>query len=116
MRTTAITNHRPSLVNNRGVALLHIVMVLIFIGAVIGIAALIAGPLSKRIKSNETIGIIDAGIESLAGYASTNRRLPTAAQFTSVVQKANDAWGNPLYYIVDPDLAPASPAASCCWA
>lgn len=98
--------------NNRGIALLHIVMILIFIGAVIGIAALIAGPLSKRVKSNETIGTIDACIESLAGYASTNRRLPTAAQFTSVVQKANDAWGNPLYYIVDPNLAPASPSAS----
>ena len=102
----------PAVSNDKGIALLYIVMVVVFIGVVVAAAALLTGPLAQRSKTVEARGVIDSAMQSVIGYAATNRRLPTTAQFDGAVRKASDAWGNPLYYIVDGNLAPPSPGAS----
>ena len=102
----------PAVSNDKGIALLYIVMVVVFIGVVVAAAALLTGPLAQRSKTVEARGVIDSAVQSVIGYAATNRRLPTTAQFDGAVRKANDAWGNPLYYIADGNLAPSSPGAS----
>ena len=100
------------IINNKGVALLYVVMLLMFIGVAIGAVALLTGPLAKKSKTIEARNVIDSAIRSVIGYAAANRRLPTTTDFTNVASKTNDAWGNPLYYIVDGNLAPSSPALS----
>lgn len=90
--------------SRKGFTIIELAIVLVIVGILVSIGISMVGPLSKRVKSNETIGIIDSGVESIAGFASTNRRLPTTAQFAATVQKANDAWGNPVEYIVDNNL------------
>lgn len=102
----------PAVSNDKGIALLYIVMVVVFIGVVVAAAALLTGPLAQRSKTVEARGVIDSAVQSVIGYAATNRRLPTTAQFDGAVRKARDAWGNPLYYIADGNLAPSSPGVS----
>ena len=102
----------PAVSNDKGIALLYIVMVVVFIGVIVAAAVLLTGPLAQRSKTVEARGVIDSAVQSVIGYAATNRRLPTTAQFDGAVRKANDAWGNPLYYIADGNLAPSSPGVS----
>ena len=91
--------------------LVEIAIVLVIIGIVIGLGTALVGPLTKRAKINDTKEIVNADVESVISFAASNRRLPTVAQFPNNVRNPNDAWGKPLYYIVDGNLAPAIPVA-----
>ncbi|MCX5802920.1 MAG: hypothetical protein NTU69_05215, partial [Proteobacteria bacterium] len=84
--------------------LVEIAIVLVIIGIVIGLGTALVGPLTKRMKINDTKEIINGDVESVISFAATNRRLPTVAQFPNNVRNPNDAWTKPLYYIVDTNL------------
>lgn len=91
---------------NRGMTLVEIAIVLVIIGIVIALGAALVGPLTKRMKVNDTKEIINGDVESVIGFAASNRRLPvpTGTEFTNNVRNPNDAWTKPLYYIVEPNL------------
>lgn len=82
-------------------------IVMIIVGILVGLGVSMMGPLARTAKVNETQAAIDADIESLIGFAATYKRLPPNANFAASVKKANDAWGNVLYYLVDSNLAPS---------
>jgi len=92
------------MISRKGFTIIELAIVLVIVGILISLGISMIGPLAKRAKVSETQGIIDADAESLTGFASTNHRLPTAAEFAGSVKKAQDAWGNPLGYIVDNNL------------
>ena len=100
-----------ALFSRKGFTIIELAIVLIIAGVLISLGMSMMGPVAKRAKVSDTQGIIDGGLESLKGFAATNRRLPTTAQFAGVVQKSMDSWGNALYYVVDANLAPAAPVA-----
>ncbi len=96
---------KPSIMNSKkGFTIVELAVVLVLVGILIALGVRMIGPLTQRAKISETKGTIDAAIESLVGYAATNHRLPTVAEFTGAVKKPNDAWGNVLLYVVDANL------------
>ncbi len=109
---------RSLLSDNKGMTLVEIAIVMVVIGIIIGIGAGMVGPLTKRIKINDTKEIVNAAIESVTGFASTNRRLPvpTGTEFSNNVRNPVDAWTKPLYYIVDTNLTtiPAGTSDAIC--
>ena len=100
---------RPSISSEHGFTIVEMAIVMVIVGILVSLGITMVGSLAKTAKVNETQGTIEAGLESLIGFAATNKRLPINANFAAAVKKANDAWGNPLYYIVDASLAPAAP-------
>ncbi|MBI4825031.1 MAG: hypothetical protein HY807_01225 [Nitrospirae bacterium] len=104
-----ISNLKRAASNKDGVALLHLGIILMIIGLLIvfGIKAL--GPLLQREKHIDTKDIINAGIDAVAGFAVTNGRIPTVAEFANIARNPKDIWGNDLVYIPDPGLTSGDP-------
>ena len=99
--------------STKGFTLIELAMVLVVIGLLIGLGAGLIGPLTKRVKYNETKEIVDAAVESIVGYVASNKRIPewgdyspdtTIDEFIEVVKNPNDSWGKPLYYFFTDDL------------
>ncbi|MCX5828630.1 MAG: type II secretion system protein [Deltaproteobacteria bacterium] len=90
--------------NKKGFTLIELAIVMVIVGLLIGIGAGMIGPMTKRAKIIDTRDIVNSDLESVISFASSNRRLPTIAEFPLNVKNQNDAWTKPLYYIVDPNL------------
>jgi len=99
-----------SLVTNKGFTLIELAIVLVIIGLLVGLGASLIGPLTKRTKYTETKETINAGVESIIGYAASNGRIPTWGDYTAdttidefieVVKNPNDSWAKPLYYFFE---------------
>ncbi|MEN6616673.1 MAG: type II secretion system protein, partial [Syntrophorhabdus sp.] len=103
---------RPLLSSVQGFTIVEMAIVMIIVGILLSLGITMVGSLAKTAKFNETQGTIEADLESLIGFAATNKRLPANANFAAAAKKANDAWGNPLYYIVDTGLSPSAPYTS----
>ncbi len=97
--------------NNKGMTLLFVTILLMLVTSIVTAGIMVTGALTKRTKIAETHKIIDEGIQSVAGYAATNRRLPTTAEIAAIMKRSNDAWGNQVHYIVDNNLT-SIPAGS----
>ena len=111
MERKTTTGHKSLTIvisNNKGMTLLFIAILLMFVASIVAAGIAVISPLTQRAKISETRATIDAAIESLVGFAATNRRLPDPTnnqiEFRNNIRKPNDAWGNPLYYIVDSNL------------
>lgn len=96
----------------KGFTLVELAIVLVIIGLILGIGAGMVGPLTKKVKRDETKDTINADMESVISYTSSNRRLPTIAEFPVNVRNPNDTWTKPLYYILDTNLATIPPGTS----
>lgn len=118
MKKTGIPWRSP-LSDSKGMTLVEIAIVLVLVGVIIGIGAGMVGPLTKRIKISETKETVNAAIESLVGFVTTNRRLPceindnngfcstVGDEFTSAIRTTNDVFGRPLQYVYDNSLTTA---------
>ncbi|MCX8042476.1 MAG: prepilin-type N-terminal cleavage/methylation domain-containing protein, partial [Thermodesulfobacteriaceae bacterium] len=89
--------------NHKGFTLIEIAIILVILGLLIGVGAALLGPLTKRIKINETRESIDAAVEAVISYASGNKCLPGNLT-TANVRKLIDAWNKPLLYIYSSEL------------
>jgi prepilin-type N-terminal cleavage/methylation domain-containing protein len=99
--------------NRKGFTLIELAIVLVIIGALVGVGASIMGPLTKRAKLIETRNIMDAAVESLISYGAANDKLPATGSFSSTVKNPNDAWTKSLYYILDTNLTDTSVGGIC---
>lgn len=90
--------------NEKGFTLIEIAIVLVIIGLLVGLGAGMLGPLTKRIKVNETKEILDAAVESVISYGASNNELPDSSAFSTTVRKPSDVWNKSLYYILDDNL------------
>jgi prepilin-type N-terminal cleavage/methylation domain-containing protein len=89
---------------DKGFTLVEIAIVLVIIGLLVALGAGLIGPLTKRVKYNDTKDIIDAAVESVVSFAAANNRIPTTSEFPSAVRNPRDAWTKDLYYIPDSNL------------
>ncbi len=87
-----------------GFTLVELAITLVIIGLLIGMGAQMIGPLTKRVKRQETIETIRAARESLLGYALANHVLPSS--LAAAGARDRDAFTKPLQYVLptSPDV------------
>jgi len=91
-----------SIHSNKGLTLIEIAIVLIVLGILIGLGASLIGPLTKRIKLNETRDTVRQAKEAILGFAVKNGYLP--ADLDSAGSRKLDAWGRELKYYTASEL------------
>lgn len=99
--------------HQKGFTLIEIAIVLVIVGLLIGMGASLMGPLTQRVKNNETKEIVNAAVESLQSYGASNNELPDTASFPTVVRKPDDVWGKSLYYLLDDNLTDSTIGGIC---
>ena len=103
--------------NKKGMALLTIIFLFILIGGLLAIGVTLIGPMTKKVKYNETKTTIDAAVKAVLSWSVANNRIPDASGgttgFARVVGNPNDTWGKPLVYIAADNLLNPSPIGIC---
>jgi prepilin-type N-terminal cleavage/methylation domain-containing protein len=97
----------------KGFTLVEMAMVLVLVGILVSLGMGLMGPLMKAAKYTETKETVSAALTSAIGYATTNNRLPTTAEFPTVVRNPRDAWTTALYYIPDGNLTTSANGGIC---
>jgi prepilin-type N-terminal cleavage/methylation domain-containing protein len=104
-------------INQKGLTLVEIAIVMVIMGILITIGAGMLGPLTKRAKQAETDGILNGAVDAVMAYATINKRLPvwtdsndpvlSPNEFHYILRSRNDAWSGPLFYrhSNNPDLS-----------
>ena len=96
--------------NQRGFTIVEVAVVLVIVGLLVGFGAALVGPLMERSKRMATTEILDAALESIVGYAASEKRVPqwgdnsadnTLDEFCEVVTNRRDSTTQPLYYFFD---------------
>jgi prepilin-type N-terminal cleavage/methylation domain-containing protein len=101
--------------NISGFTLIELSIVLVIVGMLIGLGANMIGPLTNYAKVRKTHEIMDADIQAVISWASSNTRLPLLTEFrTSVASNQNDGWGQPFAFIADFDLTATATKNAIC--
>ncbi len=95
---------------SKGFTLIELAIVLVVIGIVVGLGIPMIGTLVKKQKLNASRDVARAAKEAVSGFAVKNKRLPTSAEFPTIVRNL-DAWGNTLVYYADTNLVSGN---ACC--
>ena len=101
--------------NRRGMALLNMVFIFIFIGVLAVAGVKMYGSIVARGKINDTKGGLENQVKIIVAWAAKNGRLPTGGEYPSVFGGAAplDAWGKPIAYIYDTTLTSATTGGLC---
>jgi prepilin-type N-terminal cleavage/methylation domain-containing protein len=86
-----------------GFTLIEIAIVLVILGLLLGLGVGLIGLLVKRAKIMESRETVDAALEALVSYAAGNKCL-TDNLTQANVRKTVDAWEQPLFVRVAPEL------------
>jgi prepilin-type N-terminal cleavage/methylation domain-containing protein len=101
--------------NISGFTLIELSIVLVIVGMLIGLGVNMIAPLTNYAKVRETRGIMDADIQAVISWASSNARLPQLTEFgTAVASNQNDGWGQPFAYISDFNLSATATQNTIC--
>jgi prepilin-type N-terminal cleavage/methylation domain-containing protein len=79
-----------------GFTLIELAIVLVIIGLLVGMGAGLMGPLTKRVKLNESRDTIKEVYHAITGYTAANKMLP--ADLTVLSTKTKDAYGKDVLY------------------
>lgn len=110
MKCPALTHKNIS-----GFTLIELSIVLVIVGMLIGLGANMIGPLTNFAKVRKTHETMDADIQAVISWASSNTRLPQLTEFrSSVASNQNDGWGQPFAFISDFDLTATATKNSIC--
>ena len=101
--------------NISGFTLIELSIVLVIVGMLIGLGVNMIAPLTNYAKVRQTREIMDADIQAVISWASSNTRLPQLTEFTnSVASNQNDGWGQPFAYISDFNLSATATQNAIC--
>lgn len=103
----------PFKLTDKGFTLVEMAMVLVLVGILVSLGMGLMGPLMKTAKYTETKETVNAALTSAIGFATTNNRLPTTAEFPSAVRNPRDAWSTAINYIPDGNLITAANGGIC---
>jgi prepilin-type N-terminal cleavage/methylation domain-containing protein len=95
-----------------GFTLVEMAIVIVIIGILLGLGAGMIGPLTKRMKTTETKETINSAVEALIGFSASTTRIPSTAEFPSLLRSANDSWNKPIKYSFDNNLTVISSICS----
>lgn len=95
--------------SRKGFTLIELALVLVIIGILVSLGAGMIGPLNTMVKLRETRESMDADLQSVISWATSNNKVPTWSEFsTNVAKSSNDAWGRPFVFLYYSSLAPTS--------
>lgn len=100
--------------NRRGMALLNVVFIFIFIGVLVAAGLKMYGAIVTRSKINDTKNGLENDVKMIVAWAEKNGRLPaTQVEYAGVFGGTAplDAWGRPIAYVFDDTLANTTNAA-----
>ena len=104
---------RSALNGQAGMALMPIVLTFVIAGALIGAGMNLVGPVTRRIRTETTLNLLDRASRSVIAWSVANGRLPVPSEFAAVAGVRDDPWRRGLVYTVDGNLA-ASAAGGLC--
>ena len=96
---------------SEGLTLIEVAIVLVILGLLIGLGAGLVSMLTKRAKIVESRETVDSAVEALISYAAGNKCL-TDNLTQANVRKTTDAWNQPLFIRVAPELLPGQCSTS----
>lgn len=101
--------------NHRGMALLNMVFIFIFLGVLLVSGLKMYGSLVERGKINDTKNGLENQVKMIVAWSVKNGRLPTTAEYPGVLGGTGpvDAWGKPIIYICDSNLTAISSGGLC---
>lgn len=101
--------------NRRGMALLNMVFIFIFIGVLVVAGVKMYDSIVTRGKINDTKTAMENAVKVITAWAATNGRLPAAGDYPGVFGGTAplDAWGRPIAYVFDGNLAATATGGLC---
>ncbi len=100
-------------VHQSGFTLIGVAIILVLVGILVASGARFMSSIVKRSKILETKKTIDAAVESMVIYGTSNNELPASGSFASTLTTSEDVWGKSLFYIVDADLTDSTTGGIC---
>lgn len=99
IRQTSKTFFSLSLQNQRGVALLYLIILFTLLGVLVSAGTrMLSSTVSLRMI-NDTKTALERDVQVITAWASKNRRLPIPAEYPAVFGSVPlDAWGKPLVF------------------
>ncbi|GEM_PF-1557046 len=94
-------------------ALMPIVLTFVIAGALIGSGMHLVGPMTRRMRTETTLNVLDRASRSVIAWSVAKGRLPTAAEFVVAAGVRDDPWRRALVYVVDGDLADSAGGGLC---
>ncbi len=96
--------HLRDHLTDTGFALMPVILTVLIAGALIGVGLTIIGPRLQKKSYNKTRVSMDAAVQAIISWSSTNNRLPDNATFPTIVRNTNDAWQKQFVYVYDNSL------------
>jgi hypothetical protein len=106
--------HSSLLRNQRGIALLYLVILFTLIGVMVGVGARMLGPRVAQGKVKETRAGMERTVQTITAWAVKNGRLPDSGEYAGAFGTTPvDSWGKPLIYAYDSTLTATATGGLC---
>lgn len=101
--------------NQRGIALLYLVIMFVLLGVLVSAGSRILGPLVAQRKAVDTNAALDRTVQTITAWGVRYGRLPVQGQYTGVFGGTVpvDAWGKPIVYAYYSGMAAAVTGGIC---
>ncbi len=102
--------------NRRGMALLNMVFIFIFVGVLVVAGVKTYGSIVERAKINDSKAALDKAVNAIISWSVSNNRIPdttATTNFATIIPNPKDAWGKDLVYLYDSSLTNAATGGLC---
>lgn len=104
----------PLLRNQRGIALLYLVILFVLLGVLVSVGSRMFGSLVTQRKITDTKVELERDVQMLTAWAVKNGRLPDSGEYPGIFGTTPmDAWGKPLVYAYDSNLTAVATGGLC---
>lgn len=104
----------PLIRNQRGIALLYLIILFTLLGVLIGTGSRMLGSTVTRGKVNDTKAELTRTAQVITAWAAKNGHLPDANEYPGIFGSSPlDAWGKPLVYAYDSNLTTVTTGGLC---
>ncbi len=104
----------PLLRNQRGIALLYLVILFTLLGVLVTAGSRVFGSLVTRRKVSDTKMGLERDVQVITAWAVKNGRLPDSGEYPGIFGTTPlDAWGKSIVYVYDSNLTAVATGGLC---